>query len=88
MAIDSFAGKAPLKGGPKSMEYGETKGGAVDSFASKAPISDSPVSNLPSRKPGNHIDSFAAQAPLSEKPQKGYSSADTPMSKRSIKQSQ
>ena len=84
--IESFASKAPLKGGPGNMEPDNKKSGEIQSFAAKAPLKEAPASNMPWGGHGNAIETFGVKAPLKQTPQKGYTSG-TPMSDRAIKQS-
>lgn len=86
--IQSFAVEAPMKDNTRSMEPDKQSGGQIQSFASHAPLSTSPVSAMPWNGGSRNIQTFASHAPLGTTPQKGYESASTPMSKRSIKQSQ
>lgn len=85
--IDSFADKVTIKNTLNVEHDGKVRGdGQISSFATKADVDWNPASNQFFRN-GSKVDSFATKADVNEKPQKGWNSADTPMSERAIRQS-
>lgn len=84
---NKFGTGAPLKDGPRSVEHTGGGGGQREDFGSKAALDRTPSSNKFHSGGGSRED-FGSKAPLGSTPIKGYQSANTPMSKRSIKQSQ
>lgn len=84
-SIEKFGTEASLSSGPRSVEPNGTKSGTIETFGAKAPFSASPASAKPSTGSGT-IEKFGSAAPLKQNASKGYQSANTPMSKRSLVQ--
>lgn len=88
--FDTNGQKADLKSGSATnMERTPTESGTFQTFAQKAPLSMTPGNSTPERpvpSPGS-IQTFGQKADLNRDAHRGYSGDNTPMSKRSEKQS-
>jgi hypothetical protein len=85
--MTNFGTKAGLKDGPRNMEPSNHSQGTRQDFGTKAPLSSTPASNK-FHTGGGEMQKTGTQAPLASKASKGYHSASTPMSARSLKQGQ
>lgn len=84
---NQFGTKANLNDGPRSMEHSGGNKGTRQDFGVQAPLSSTPFSNKFNTGGGTRQD-FGTKANLGTTPVKGYQSANTPLSKRTVKQSQ
>ena len=78
--------EAALKGGPRTMNHDGGSNGTRQDTGTAAPLKQSPASNKFSTG-GGSMQLTGVSADLGSTANKGYQSANTPMSKRSVAQS-